>query len=164
VGAKGAESGGKERQIRHPVHPDYDLLRFLRIIKQHSLAGKIRPVVGPYTLLQRLQDHTLFASSIHRIRSHLGWRSHCDRPACLRAETPLTGPPGVAIPRDRHISSKPADTGSTVLWQGCRPRDAKSRVLGLTTMPRLKAGEEARACQQIQSLAKSASALNTCRI
>jgi hypothetical protein len=27
VGAKGAESGGKERQIRRPFHPDVQFLR-----------------------------------------------------------------------------------------------------------------------------------------
>jgi hypothetical protein len=48
VGAKGAESGGKERQIRRPFHPDVQFLRILTIeggLLHHSpmTALELRP-------------------------------------------------------------------------------------------------------------------------
>ena len=44
VGAKGAESGGKERQIRRPFHPDY---YFLRIHNPGEMAAETRSSQAP---------------------------------------------------------------------------------------------------------------------
>ena len=48
VGAKGAESGGKSRQIRRPFHPDY---YFLRTCNLGEKAAETRPEASISNLL-----------------------------------------------------------------------------------------------------------------
>jgi hypothetical protein len=56
VGAKGAESGGKERQIRRPFPPDVQIPRIVKSLNCHTEAG-FMPSIQP--ILQRRNSVTI---------------------------------------------------------------------------------------------------------